>query len=180
MKTRLLAILLAACTLVACKRPLGQASAPRLPVNQDAIKALGSTVPEPNHDRSYWLKQHDANTAEWQEAKRLCKQTVLGNYPNCLPVNDIVDADQQKKAEAGNKAAAKIEEMGRRGYGYDYQRKEWLPDRDMLAAGCTSLPAYPGNPARIGFYTWQCPSRKTIPRGIPDSDFSKEEERATD
>jgi hypothetical protein len=149
-------------------------------VNQDAIKALGSTVPEPDYDRSYWLKQHDTNTPEWQEAKRLCKETVLANYPNCLVVNDIVQADQRTRAEAGNKAAAKIEEMGRRGYGYDYRRKAWFPDRDMLAAGCTSVPAYPGNPARVGFYTWQCPAGTALPKGIHDPHFSKEEERATD
>jgi hypothetical protein len=106
-------------------------------VNQDAIKALGSTVPEPNYDHSYWLKQHDANTPEWQKAKRLCGQTVLANYPNCLPVNDIVQADQLKKAEAGNKAAEKIEEMFRRGYQFDDVRKAWLPFREMQAAGCT-------------------------------------------
>jgi hypothetical protein len=180
-KKRLFAILMASCALlVACKRPAGEAPTPMPAVNQDAIKALGSTMPEPNYDRSYWLKQHDANTREWQEARRLCEQTVLTNYPNCLPVNDIVQADQRKKAEAGNEAAAKIEEMGRQGYGYDYQRKEWLPDHDMLATGCTCVPAYPSNPARIGFYTWRCPPGKTIPKGIPDSDFSKEEERATD
>jgi hypothetical protein len=174
-----IAIVLAACALAACRRPASKAPAPIPAVNQDAIKALGSTVPEPSYDRSYWLKQDDANTPEWQEAKRLCKQTVLANYPNCLPVNDIVDADQQKRSEAGNRAAAKIEEMGRRGYGYDYQRKEWLPDREMLAAGCRSVTAYPGNPARTGFYTWQCPAGITIPKGIPDPRFRKEEERAT-
>lgn len=180
MKRSWIVILLAACVCAACKRPSGETPAPMPAANQDAIKALGSTVPELNYGRSYWLKQHDANTLEWQEAKRLCQHTVLANYPNCLPVNDIVQADQRKKAEAGNKAAAKIEEMGRRGYGYDYQRKEWLPDHNMLAAGCTSVPACPSNPVRIGFYTWQCPAGKTIPKGIPDSDFSKEEERATD
>jgi len=174
--TRWIAILIAACTLLACKRPAHETSE----TNRDAINALGSTVPATQFDREFWQREHDTNSPEWREAKRLCGQTVLASYPNCLPVNDIIETDQRKKAEAGNKAAAKIEEMGRRGYGYDYQRKEWLPDHDMLAAGCTSVPAYPSNPARIGFYTWQCPAGKTIPKAIPDSDFSKEEERATD
>jgi hypothetical protein len=170
------AITLAALALAACKPGPGEAPA----VNQDAIKALGSTVPEPSFDRAYWLKQHDASTPEWRQAKRLCGQTVLANYPNCLPINDIMQADQKKKAELGNRAAAKIEEMGRRGYGYDYRRRVWLPDREMLAAGCTSEPAYPGNSRRIGFYTWRCPAGTSIPKGIPDSEFSKEEEDATD
>ena len=175
MKTRLFAILIAACALVACKQPPGQASVPGPAVNQDAIKALGSTVPEPNDDRSYWLKQHDASTPEWQEAKRLCEQTVLSNYPNCLPVNDIVDADQQKKAEAGNRAAAKIEEMGRRGYVYDYSRKTWLPTIGMESTGCTAVPAFPNDPAKLGSYTWRCPSGVSIPKGIPDEKFGEEE-----
>ena len=171
-----LAIALAAIVFVACKARPGESPAK----SQDAIAALGSSVPTTQFDRTFWQREHDANSSAWIEAKRLCWQTVLGNYPNCLPVNDIVQADQRKKAEAGNKAAAKIEEMGRQGYGYDYQRKEWLLDHDMLAAGCTSVPAYPSNPVGIGFYTWQCPAGKTIPKGIPDSDFSKEEESATD
>ncbi len=168
MKNRLFAIMVATCAPVACKRPASEAPAPMPVLNQDAIKALGSTVPEPNYDRSYWLKQHDASTPEWQKAKRLCEQTVLANYPNCLPVNDIVQADQLKKAEAGNKAAEKIEEMFRRGYQFDDVRKAWLPFREMQAAGCTY--SYP----KAGETTWQCPPGTAIPKGIPDPNFSRE------
>jgi len=175
MKKRLV-ILLAALIFAACySRP----NEPP-PASQDALKELGGTMPSTQFDRSFWQREHDANSSAWSEAKRLCEQTMLANYPNCLPVNDIMQADQQRKAEVGDKAAAKIEEMGRRGYGYDYRRKLWLPDGAMLAAGCASAPAYPGNSRRIGFYTWQCPAGASIPEGIPDPEFSKEEENATD
>jgi hypothetical protein len=169
-RTRLLAILIAACVLVACKRPPGQASVLGPAVNQDAIKALGSTVPEPNYDRSYWLKQHDANTPEWQNAKRLCEQTVLTNYPNCLPVNDIVQVDQRMKAAQADKAVAKNDEMFRRGYQYDFARKEWLPYHQMQAAGC--IYTYP----EVGRMTWRCPPDAAIPKGIPDTEFGREGE----
>ena len=164
------AMALAALALAACKPRPGAAPA----VNRDALKALGSTVPEPRLDRAYWLKQHDADTPEWQQAERLCGQTVLANYPNCLPVNDIVQADQKRKAEAGHKAAAKNEEMFRHGYEYDDLRKEWLPFREMQAAGCWYAPAYPNDSTKIGIATWRCPSGIAIPKGIPDPNFSKE------
>jgi len=113
-------------------------------------------------------------TPEWLLAKRLCEQTVLATYPNCLPVNDIAQTDQLKEAEAGDKAAAKIEEMGRRGYLYDYARKSWLPTLKMQAFGCLAVPAFPNNLRKLGDYTWKCPSDAQIPQGIPDSNFSKE------
>ncbi len=159
-----IAIALAALAFAACRPRAGGGPA----INRDAIKALGSAVPEPEFDRGYWRRQHDANSAEWREAKRLCEETVLANYPNCLPVNDIVQADQKKKAEEGNKAAAKNDEMGRRGFGYDYSRRTWLPFSEMQAAGCTMV--YP----RVGQMTWQCPPGTTIPKGIYDPNFSKE------
>ncbi len=162
MKRSTVAFVLAACALSACK--------PRTATDQNAIRALGSTVPASQFDRGYWQRQHDANTPGWREAKRLCEQTVLANYPNCLPVNDIVQADQRKKAEAGEKAAAKNDEMFRRGYQYDDARKEWLPFRQMQAAGCTY--SYPN----VGQMTWQCPLGTAIPNGIPDPHFSKEGE----
>lgn len=158
------AIALAALALAACKPRPGAAPA----VNQDAIKALGGAVPEPDYDRAYWSKQHDANTAEWREAKRLCGHTVLADYPNCLPINDILQAYQKKQAEAGNKAAAKNDEMFRRGYQYDFVRKKWLPYHEMQAAGC--IYTYP----EVGRMTWQCPSGFAVPTGISDAEFSME------
>lgn len=164
MKQVFFAIGLTALALAACESHRGASPA----INQDAIKALGSTVPNSGYGRAYWLKRHDANTPEWQEAKRLCEQTVLANYPNCMPVNDIVQADQKRRAEAGSKAAAKNDEMFRRGYQYDFVRKEWLPYHQMQAAGCVYT--YP----EVGRMTWRCPSGFAIPKGIPDPSFAKE------
>ena len=159
-----LAIAFVGLMFAACKQHLIESPA----TGQEAIKALGSTVPTTQFDRTFWQRQHDANSSAWIEAKRLCGQTVLANYPNCLPVNDIVQADQQRKAEAGNRAAGKIEEMFRHGYQYDDLRREWLPFREMQAVGCTY--SYP----KIGETTWRCPSGTAIPKGIPDPNFSSE------
>src|SRR5450755_3413228 len=117
------AIVLAVFALSACKSRSGEAPGTRDSMNQEAINALGSTVPMSQFDRGYWQRLHDANTPEWREAKRLCEQTVLANYPNCLPVKDIVQDDQRKKAKAGEKAALRNDEMFRRGYQYDFARK---------------------------------------------------------
>jgi hypothetical protein len=168
---RWIAILIAVCALLACKRPAHETSE----TNRDAIKALGSTVPATQFDREFWQREHDANSPQWREAKRLCGQTVLASYPNCLPVNDIIETDQRKKANAGNKAAAKIEEMGRRGYVYDYVRKTWLPTIGMESAGCAAIPAFPNDHTRLGSYTWKCLSSVSIPKGIPDEQFGEEE-----
>jgi hypothetical protein len=155
------AALLIACALTACESHSA--------TNRNAIHALGSAVPASQFDRRYWQGQHDANTPEWLQAKRLCEQTVLLTYPNCLPVNDIVEADQRYKADAGDKAAAKIEEMARHGYQYDDVREAWLPFREMQAAGCTY--SYP----KLGQSTWQCSPGTAIPKGIPDPTFGTEE-----
>ena len=163
--------LLIACALTACESHSA--------TNQNAIHALGSAVPASQFDRRYWQGQHDTNTPEWLLAKRLCEQTVLANYPNCLPVNEIVQIDQRNKAEAGDKATAKIEEMARRGYLYDYARKLWMPAIKMQSAGCLPVPAYPNDPRRIGFSTWKCTEGTAFPKGIPDEQFSEEEENAT-
>jgi len=162
----------------ACNSDVGGSATP--PTDQEAIKSLGSTLPEPTIDRPYWQKQHDANTSVWQKAKRLCEQTVLASYPNCLPVSDLVQADQRLMAEIGNKAAAKNDEMFARGYLYDFNRRSWLPYRQLMAAGCFSVPAYPNDAKRIGFTTWSCPQGTEIPEGIIDPGFRGEEERATD
>jgi hypothetical protein len=162
-----LAIAFAVLTFAACKPRLGESPAK----SQDAIKALGSTVPATQFDRTFWQREHDANSSTWNEAKRLCGQTVLANYPNCLPVNDIVQVDQRKRAEEGKRAASKNDEMFRRGYQYDFVRKEWLPFREMDAAGCTTI--YPSH-LKPGSPTWHCPPGAVIPKGIPDPNFSSE------
>jgi hypothetical protein len=142
-------------------------------MSQEAIKALGSTVPMTQFDRDYWQRWHDANTPEWQQAKRLCQLTILANYPNCLPVNEVLQADQKRKAELGTKVRVKNDEMFRRGYEYDYLRKSWLPMSDMDRAGCLYTDAYPGDLTKIGIATWRCAPGTTIPKGIPDPDFSE-------
>jgi hypothetical protein len=156
------AAILIACALTACESQSA--------TNQNAIKALGSAVPVSRFDKRYWQKEHDTNTPEWLLAKRLCEQTVLANYPNCLPVNDIVQTDQQKRAEQADIAVAKNDEMFRRGYEYDFARKEWLPYREMQAAGC--IYSYP----KVALMTWQCPPDTAIPKGIPDPKFSQQGE----
>lgn len=159
------AAILLACALTACRA--------RTATNQNAIKALGSTVPASRFDRNYWQGQHDANRPEWLEAKRLCGQTVLANYPNCLPVNDIIEADQRSDAEHAAKTRAKSEQMFRRGYQYDFLRKAWLPIREMQLAACLYTDAYPNDLTKVGIETWQCPSGTEIPKGIPDPRFSE-------
>lgn len=170
MNRRRIIILLAACACGACQPATSERPAPSQAVNQDGIKALGRTIPEPSYGQPYWLKQHDAHTPEWQEARRLCEQTVLANYPNCVPVDDIVQADQRKKAAQADKSVAKSDQMFKRGYQYDFTRKEWFPYHQMLASGC--FYAYP-KPGRM---TWQCPPGVTVPQGIPDADFGEEGE----
>jgi hypothetical protein len=147
--------------------------------SQNAIEALGSTVPSSRFDRTFWQHEHDANSSAWNDAKRLCGQTVLANYPNCLSVNDILQADQKKKAEAGRKAALRMEEMLRRGYQYDFIRKEWMPYHQMQSAGCWYADSNSNNSTRMQSF-WQCPAGIPIPKGIPDPEFSKEEKDATD
>jgi hypothetical protein len=159
------AAIILACALIACRA--------RTATNQNAIKALGGAVPAPRFDRSYWQGQHDAKTAEWLQAKRLCGQTVLANYPNCLQVNDIVEADQRSDAEHAAKIRAKSEQMFQRGYEYDYLRKSWLLIRELQLAACLYTDAYPNDLTKVGIETWQCPCGTVIPKGIPDPRFSE-------
>jgi hypothetical protein len=158
------AAILLACALTACRA--------RTATTRNAIQALGGMVPASQFGRRYWQKEHDAETPEWLLAKRLCEQTVLANYPNCLPINDIVQADQTKEAEVGAKVRFKNEEMFRQGYQYDYLRKSWLPMREMEFAGCLYADAYPNDLTKIGVATWRCPPGTVIPKGIPNPSFS--------
>ena len=177
-KSTYLALFGAVVFAAACNSHFGGSAMPS--TDQEAIRSLGRTVPEPKFDRSYWQKQHDAQSAAWQQAKRLCEQTVLANYPNCLPVGDVIQADQQKKAELGNKTAAKTDEMFARGLQYDFLRQSWIPYRPLMTAGCSSVSAYPNDKRRIGLTTWKCPQGTEIPRGIIDPDFREEVEHATE
>jgi hypothetical protein len=178
---KVLPMLLATCAFAACKPRGGELPGPPTPQSQrDATRALGSTVPEPDFGHNYWQKQHDTDTSQWQEAKRLCEQTVLANYPNCLPIRDIVAVDQRRKAIEANKLESTNNTMLQHGYQYDFSRKSWLPFRQLMSLGCVSVPAYPNDSRRIGFSTWKCPHGESIPTGIPDVHFGKEEEYATE
>ena len=172
------ALFAALVSAISCNSHVGGSSIPS--TNEEAVKSLGNLVPEPKFDRSFWQKQHDAESALWRQANRLCEQTVLANYPNCLPVSDLVQADQRQEAELGTKAAAQNEEMFDRGYQYDFIRRSWLPFRSLMADGCSSIPAYPNDNRRIGLSTWSCPQGVEIPKGIYDPKFCEEMERATD
>ena len=101
------AIVLAAFALCACKPRSGEAPPTQDAMNQEAIKALGSTVPMTQFDRDYWQHLHDANTPDGERpsgcASRPCSRTTR----TVSPVNDILQADQEEKAELGNKAASK-------------------------------------------------------------------------
>ena len=144
--------------------------------SQDAIKALGSTVPSTQFDRSFWQHQHDANSPAWSEAKRLCEQTVLANYPNCLPVNDIVQADQQKKAEAGNKAA---EPRSKKCSGDGYRVRRRPQSVAAYRATCrpldASIRAYP-KIRQDRMLHGNAQQAASIPKGIPDPKFQSREE----
>ena len=67
--------------------------------------------------------------------------------------------------------------MFRRGYEYDYYAKLWLPMSDMQPAGCLYTDAYPSDLTKIGIAHGNVPSGTTIPKGIPDPDFSEEESK---
>ena len=68
MKKGLITALLLAGAIAACRTQTGRGPAPNSSVNENAIKALGSAVPAPRYDQSYWQKQHDARTPEWEQA----------------------------------------------------------------------------------------------------------------
>ncbi|MBV8136058.1 MAG: hypothetical protein JO121_10565 [Deltaproteobacteria bacterium] len=167
-------IALAALAFAACKPRAGEAPA----MNQNAIKALGGTVPTKQFDRNFWQREHDTNSSTWQEAKRLCGQTVLADYPNCVPVTDILRADQTKKAQIAKTLDVLRQEMFGRGYEYDAVRKAWLPFREMYVKGCVYSPAFSNDPTEIGS-TWKCPSGTTVPTGISDEKFGEEQSDVT-
>jgi len=169
-----IAIALAAVMFTACH---SRSSEPP-PASQDALKALGSMVPSTQFDRSFWQREHDANSSVWSEAKRLCQQTLLANYPNCLPVNDIVQADQTKKSQVAKTLDATREQMFERGFEYDALRMAWLPFREMYIKGCVYSPAYPNDPKKVGS-TWNCPLGTAVPTGIRDEKFGEEQTDVT-
>lgn len=120
-----------------------------------ALKALGSTVPVPEYGHKFWQGQHDQNTDAWREAVKLCSESILANYPNCLPINEIVQAD---KEVAAHHAGALIA----RGYQYDALRHRWFNQQQMEALGCRYHPRFDlgSNQGRF-----DCPPYVSLPQG---------------
>jgi hypothetical protein len=129
-----------------------------------ALKALGSTVPAPEYGREFWQPQHDQNTDAWREAMKLCSESILANYPNCLPINEIFQADVQKQAAKERQKNAHFDEMTRRGYDFDAARGLWFRETDMVARKCYYMPLSPNDPADLRS-TFQCPAGTQLPKG---------------
>lgn len=123
-----------------------------------ALKALGSTVPAPEYGRDFWRLEHDENSEAWRQAVKLCSESILANYPNCLPVTAIVQADAEKRAAEQSDKTKHDREMWARGYDYDKNRKLWFPFEQMTAAGCS----YSGEP---GARVFDCPPNAKLPKG---------------
>lgn len=123
-----------------------------------ALKALGSTVPAPEYGEEFWQRQHDQNSNAWRQAAKLCSESILAKYPNCLPVTAIVQADAQKQRVKRLAATKHERDMWARGYDYDKNRQLWFPLQAMIAAGCS----YSGEP---GARVFECPPDAKLPKG---------------
>jgi len=129
-----------------------------------ALKALGSAAPAPEYGREFWQGQHDQNTDAWREAVKLCSESILASYPNCLPINEIVQADAQKQAAKERQKNTHFDEMTRRGYDFDAARGLWFRETDMVARKCYYMPLNPNDPADLRS-TFQCPAGTQLPKG---------------
>ncbi len=129
-----------------------------------ALMALGSTVPAPEYGREFWQKQHDQKNDAWQQAVKLCRESILANYPNCLPVADIAQGDAQKRAAEERLKNAHSNEMMRRGYGYDAVRGLWFREADMIALRCIYTRLSPNSLTDFRA-TFGCPPGTKLPNG---------------
>jgi hypothetical protein len=129
-----------------------------------ALRALGSTVPVPEYGHKFWQGQHDQNTDAWRQAVKICSESILANYPNCLPINEIVQADTQKRAAKERQKNAHFDEMTRRGYDFDTARGLWFRETEMVARKCYYMPLNPNDPADLRS-TFQCPAGTQLPKG---------------
>jgi hypothetical protein len=120
-----------------------------------ALKALGSTVPAPEYGRDFWRLEHDENGEAWRQAVKLCSESILANYPNCLPVTAIVQADKESEARHAG-------EMLGRGYQYDALRHRWFNQQQMEALGCKYHPRFDLGPDQGRF---DCPPYMSLPKG---------------
>jgi len=120
-----------------------------------ALKALGSTMPAPEYGREFWQPQHDQNTDAWRQAVKLCSESILANYPNCLPVTAIVQTDREVEARHAGALIA-------RGYQYDALRHRWFNQQQMEALGCRYHPRFDLGPNQGRF---DCPPYVSLPQG---------------
>jgi len=81
-----------------------------------ALKALGNTVPAPEYGREFWQRQHDQKSDAWQQAVKICSESILASYPNCMPVNAIFQADAELRATQQSEKTKHAREMWTRGY----------------------------------------------------------------
>ncbi len=123
-----------------------------------ALKALGNTVPAPEYGREFWQRQHDQKSDAWQQAVKICSESILASYPNCMPVNAIFQADAELRATQQSEKTKHAREMWTRGYDYDKNRRLWFPFDGMIAAGCS----YSGEP---GARVFDCPPDAKLPKG---------------
>jgi hypothetical protein len=124
----------------------------------DALKALGGTTPAPQYGEDFWRQQRDAGSAAWRQAKRICDESLLSSYPNCLPVLAIIQADKKSRVAKELQNTKHAREMWARDYDYDKDRKLWFPVEQMIAAGCS----YSGEPGNRVFH---CPPGAKLPQG---------------
>ena len=141
-------------SLAACNRPPWVQTSD----TDEALKSLGSTVPAPEYGRDFWQRQHDQNSNAWQQAVKLCSESILAGYPNCLPVKEIVEKEIERAATQQSQKTEHAREMWKRGYDYDLNRKLWFPFDGMMAAGCS----YSGEP---GERVFDCPPNAKLPNG---------------
>jgi hypothetical protein len=144
-------LLIALALLMGCNRsPCVQTSD-----TDAALKALGNTVPAPEYGREFWQKQHDQKNDTWQQADKLCRESILANYPNCLPVTEIVQADKERETRHTG-------EMISRGYQYDALRRRWFSQQQMEALGCKYHPRFD---LGVDQGRFDCPPYVSLPQG---------------
>lgn len=129
-----------------------------------ALKALGSAAPAPEYGLEFWQPQHDQNTDAWREAVKLCSESILATYPNCLPINEIVQADAQKQAAKERQKNTHFDEMTRRGYDYDAVRGLWFRESDMITRRCVYTRLSPSSLTDFSA-TFKCPPGTRLPEG---------------
>jgi hypothetical protein len=130
----------------------------------DALKKLGSTIPAPEYGHDFWETQRVQQSDAWQQAVKLCGESILAAYPNCLPVNGILEGVTGKSSSAQREKNARFNEMTHRGYDYDAGRGLWFRETDMVGRKCYYMPLNPNSPQDFRS-TFQCPPGTNLPKG---------------